>query len=113
MNPLTAQELERIVARDLPGHELIPGAPEGSDTGPNTSTDADAPGADIDALRAHFLGPDAPVHDGITPAPTPVNHHDVIVAVRPTGPTDPFDVRAHPRAVIVSGRERRVIGEQG
>ena len=114
MEPLTTEELAEIVARDLPGHELVSHAAvePGVDTAPADT--ADEPGGDIEALRARFLGPDAPVRDGVDSTPrTPLNEHDRIVAVRPDDVTDPFDQRARPRTVLISGRERRVIGEQG
>ena len=117
MEPLTTEELAEIVARDLPGHELVSHAAvePGVDAAPADTTGmADEPGVDIEALRARFLGGDAPVYDGVDSAPrAPLNEHDRIVAVRPDDVTDPFDQRARPRTVIISGRERRVIGEQG
>lgn len=98
---LSRQELEAIIARDLPDHELVSVELPETDRG----AAADAEGEDIAALRERFLGrTDA----ADTPkAATARNEHDMIVAVRSTKQA------ARPKTVIVSGRDKRVIGSQG
>jgi hypothetical protein len=93
---LSRKELEDIIARDLPDHELV------SVEAPDQVGSADAEGEDIAALRERFLG-----RGRVAAAPAPRNEHDMIVAVRSKNQA------ARPKTVIVSGREKRVIGSQG
>ena len=110
MEPFSKQELEAIIERDLPGHELV-----SEDVDPADHVPASAPdeaGVDIAALRRKFLGDAAPP-SGTDAAPGAVNEHDQIVAVRPKNAGDPYDHSARPKTVVVSGRDRRIIGQQG
>ncbi len=93
---LSREELEAIIERDLPDHELV------SVDVPDHGGSADASGEDIAALRERFLG-----RGQAAPAPAPRNEHDLIVAVRSKKQA------ARPKTVIVSGRDKRVIGSQG
>jgi hypothetical protein len=98
---LSREELEAIIARDLPDHELVSvELPEADRPG-----SADAEGEDIAALRERFLG-----RSDAAAAPKAAaarNEHDLIVAVRPKKQA------SRPKTVIVSGRDKRVIGSQG
>jgi hypothetical protein len=111
VEPLSRQELETIIERDLPGHELASDDVERIDA---ASVEADEPGADIAALRERFLGKPASATDrSIEPTARPVNEHDLVVAVRPKAGANPYDASARPKTVVVSGRDKRVIGRQG
>jgi hypothetical protein len=110
VEPLSKQELEEIIARDLPDHELVSEEVDPADH--LVAGEPDEAGADIAALREKFLGGSARDGDGEA-APQPVNEHDQIVAVRPKRPGDPFDHKARPKTVVVSARDKRVIGRQG
>src|SRR4051812_6224385 len=109
MQRLSNQELEAIIERDLPGHELVSREHAPVD---HTSVEPDEAGVDIAALRQRFLGEGAEVAASDAAA-TGINEHDEIVAVRPKDPGDPYDHKARPKTVLVSGREKRVIGRQG
>jgi hypothetical protein len=104
MARLTRRELEQIIARDLPGHELI--SDDVEVPGRTPAAEPDEPGRDIAALRETYLGAADGVRD-------PINEHDQIVAVRAKGADDPYDHRSRPKTVVVSAREKRVIGRQG
>jgi hypothetical protein len=93
---LSREELEAIIARDLPDHELVSVETHETDRGGSPE------GEDIAALRERFLG-----RSKAAPAPAPRNEHDLIVAVRPKTQA------SRPKTVIVSGRDKRVIGSQG
>jgi hypothetical protein len=112
MEPLSKQELEEIIERDLPGHELASDETYPADA---PRVDAEEPGLDIAALRERFLGSAAGADDiaALDAAPAAVNEHDQVVAVRPKNGGDPFDQRARPKTVVISGRDRRVVGRQG
>lgn len=112
MEPLSRKELAEIVERDLPGHEL---ASEETHPEDAPASEADEPGVDIAALRQKFLGEGAADDSaGLDALTTPVNEHDYLVAVRPKDAGgDPFDEKARPKAVVVSGRDKRVVGRQG
>jgi hypothetical protein len=111
MERLSKEELERIIERDLPGHELV------SEVDPadhEAAAEPDAVGPDIAALREKFLGAGAGGSDAAAAPPAAaLNEHDQIVAVREKDVDDPYDHRARPKTVIVSGRDKRVVGRQG
>jgi hypothetical protein len=67
------------------------------------SRDSDWEGAPSDAARS------VEPHDERTRA----DEEDIIVPVEPEQPVHPWDVGARPKAVVISGRDRRVIGHQG
>ena len=123
MARLSRQELEDIVARDMPGYRLSKQAAEGEDrtardaaAGPADATTPSlsqlrhkslldkygAPSARLDADAGERLQ-DADADDG-----------DEIVTVEPTKAAAPWDVSAsRPKVVVVSGREKRIVGRQG
>lgn len=120
VTPLSRADLEAIIAQDLPDHELVPPASEedfeaGADAVETSAraADADAPGVDIAQLRARFLGEDTGAVDAVQESQVPLNEHDQIVAVRPRQSSDPFDYNARPKTVVISARDRRIVGEQG
>jgi hypothetical protein len=137
MAKLSREELEEIVERDLPGYTLAP-EEEGADQrateakpdvaapeigelrekylGDNNEIDADATRGDADDARAETNGPDADSDEGgvdDADEPSAENTDDEIVTVRPKGPADPFDHAARPKTIVVSGKDRRIIGSQG
>lgn len=108
---LSKQELEEIIERDMPGYAL---AYEAAPAGDRAAAVApDDVGPDIAALREKFLG-DAPMRAGAGDAAADTaDSDDQIVAVRPKDSRDPFDHGGRPKTVVVSGRDRRVVGRQG
>jgi hypothetical protein len=108
---LSKEELEGIIERDLPGYALASDEIHPPDR--SRSIEPDASGADIDALREKFLGGPGVGEGGRSADDEPDADDDEIVAVRPKDAIDPFDQRARPKTVVVSGRDKRVIGSQG
>jgi hypothetical protein len=112
---LTRDELEAIVARDLPGYRLADQQPAPDpqfSVLPAVPAEDDTP--DIETLRRKFLGPEAMS----TPAPDTEQApedvaEDLVVAVQPAASADPWSGAGRAKTVVISGREQRVIGSQG
>lgn len=120
MARLSKKELDKIVSRDLPGYTVVSRGEGGADKAPGAEPDEVAPG--IDELRRKYLGEgdgDAEDSAGDDPAPgagnpgPEENTDDEIVTVKPKSSSGPFDHSARPKTIVVSGKDRRVIGSQG
>ena len=114
MAKLSRKELEDIIKRDLPGARLIG---RGS-TAPSASAKRTAPeGAtpELDVLQRKYsdaaTAESAQLEDAATD--TDADDEDEIVLVDPHPSDDPLDRGARAKAVVVSGRQRKVIGSQG
>jgi hypothetical protein len=124
MAQLSDSDLEAIISRDLPGHQIVrrKSAKPAADAQPaEARPDVDDVSPDIDELRRKFLGEGAaggsqPVEIAAAPEEADAPDDDVedeIVMVEPNQRDDPLDHGSRPKAVVVSGKERRVIGYQG
>ena len=132
MARMSDQELGDIISRDLPGHRIVRrkgDEAELADAASDTPTEADEVSPDFDELRRKYLGdegagtttteavaPAAPSVDAQAAAEesdTSENTDDEIVIVEKEASPDPFGHRARPKAVVVSGKEKRVVGYQG
>jgi hypothetical protein len=128
MAKLSKQEIEEIVQRDMPGYKVVHHEEGTDERAVEASPDEVAP--DIDTLREKYLGDSEntaaegnnPDGEGSEPAPVETENHtdsdeentdDAIVAVQPEQTSDPFDHAARPKTIVVSGKDRRVIGSQG
>lgn len=125
---MTKDDLDRIIRRDMPGYRVARGyRPEAR----KADVAADAPAAaatpSLDTLRqkylvSKYLSRDSDWQAARSDAARSVESHDerakadeedIIVPVEPEQAVDPWDVGARPKAVVISGREGRVIGHQG
>jgi len=121
MAKLSKQEIEEIVERDMPGYQVVRHE-EGVDERVS-SAEADEVAPDIETLREKYLGDseNSAAEGGNPGGETGLSAEDddddqaddAIVAVQPKETRDPFDHAARPKAVVVSGKDRRVIGCQG
>jgi hypothetical protein len=125
MAKLSKQEIEEIVERDMPGYKVVQHeTPDADERAAETNADEVAP--DIDTLREKYLGEsensaaesENPGHEADASPETAAddagdNADDAIIAVQPKEAGDPFDHAARPKSVVVSGKDRRVIGSQG
>jgi hypothetical protein len=125
MAKLSKQEIEEIVERDMPGYQVVRHEEGVDERLSNAEPDEVAP--DIDTLREKYLGDNEnSAAEGGNPGgetgsspededddQADENTDDAIVAVQPKETGDPFDHAARPKAVVVSGKDRRVIGSQG
>jgi hypothetical protein len=111
---LSQDELKEIVARDLSGYRLADTSPA-VDAQSSVRAAPEATTPDIEMLRRKYLGPEATakgaeVSFGVGGDATT---DDSIVAVQPDTTPDPWSRSARPKAVVISGSEKRVIGAQG
>jgi hypothetical protein len=116
MASLSDDELNEIIERDMPGHRLVRRAgDERADSGNAAPDQVDDVSPDLAELREKYLGEsaDAASADTADSTPKPRNTDDEIVIVEPKERTDPLDHGSRPKAIVVSGKERRVIGYQG
>jgi hypothetical protein len=129
MAKMSKKDLEDIISRDKPGFSIVE-----RETPPTADADAidggDAgsagDGLDLDELRRRYLGDDAATQAteagaGAAGDEAPAAEDDTgddtddeIVVLTPGGtPADPWAPGPGRKSVVVSGKERRVIAEQG
>ena len=116
MAKMKREELQRIVQRDMPGYRLTrkKTAAAGADS-PRSTQKADATSQSLDALRRKYSGkssatgrPDVAAGRNVRSA-----DDDEIVAIEPEETANPWDGAARPKAVVISGRNKRIVGKQG
>jgi hypothetical protein len=124
MARISRQELEDIIARDMPGYRLAkqtgstPDVPQRRDAAVG-HTDATTPS--LHRLRQKYLFSKYGAFDAAPTESDTVRSEDAqegddedeIVAVEPINAPHPWDVGARPKVIVVSGREKRIIGRQG
>jgi len=121
MAKMKKEEIESIVRRNMPGFRVA------SKAGPRAAADAaknraaaDANTPDLDALRRKFLrgdsqtaaGRDANRRKAAAPQ-VPQVDDDEIIAIEPTDALDARDRATRSKAIVVSGRSKRIVGKQG
>ena len=116
MGKIKKEDLESIVKRDMPGFRV---ASKGTDkdaidaAGRRPAADAETP--DLQALREKYLSRDRQKYSRPAPDAAPADEpdDDEIVTVEPSDDTDARDRARRSKAVVVSGRTKRIIGKQG
>jgi hypothetical protein len=109
------RELDQIVDRDMPGYTVVEratetGAEDRGAAGP--ASDVVAPG--IEELRRKYLGADAAeATDAVEEAADNPGTEDEIIVVEPKESADRHGGASRPKTVIVSGKDRRIVGSQG
>lgn len=117
MAKLPPEEIERIVEKDMPGYTVEQADPP--DEAPVPQEDADEVSPGIDEIRKRYgVEPEGsnPGHGNPTApdsADTEEGADDQIVAVRPKNTKDPWDHDARPKSVVVSAKDRKIVGGQG
>ena len=119
--------LKQIVNRDLSGYKISDrsihneddGGLESMDSG-SRQTQAESSTPDFKALRRKYLHQDdsseSIASDNESYANESVDSgedQDEIVAVEPETGTNPFDRVSRSKAVVISGSEKKIVGEQG
>ena len=117
MAKLPPEEIERIVEKDMPGYTVEQAHPEDA---PVRHEDADDVSPGIDELRKRYgVEPEGSNPGDSNPGPEPdavdadEGADDEIVAVRPKETKDPWDHDARPKSVVVSAKDRKIVGGQG
>jgi hypothetical protein len=117
MAKISDDELQRIIERDLPGYKVSQRALSPSPTDADRTRQAsDAGTPDLETLRRKYAGSSGGAGAAANPRDDLLgagNDDDEIVAVEPTQAAHPWDRAARPKAAVISGRNRRVIGTQG
>ena len=120
MAQMSEQELADIISRDKPGFKVLKREPagladdalRGNPTGAGVSQVRD-----LGDLRERYLGAD---EHGVADSPDALaidDHADLDDEIVVVGPQesadDPWRPGPGPKSVVVSGKERRVVAEQG
>ena len=125
MSKLSREELQKIIAEDMPGYRIADEASAGvTDSGVQHSTSGvegetpDLSELRIKYLREKYLGLDSnPSDTGTTEeaeeAAEANPDEDQIIAVKPEQTGHPWDRSTRPKATVVSAKEKKVIGQQG
>lgn len=106
MAKLPKTEVEKIIKKSMKGYKLREEKPTDN---PANRVQPDAGGLDLDALRKKFLRTDYVEEEQPTDAAAP---EDEIVIVEPERKA-PLDRGARGKAVVVSGKKKKIIGQQG
>jgi hypothetical protein len=110
MPPLNDEELEQIIADQMPGYTVVS---RGGPAPPAAPPEADQIAADIGELRQRYL--DESPADAAAREPeldTQAEDDEEVVTVAPAGAADALNPGAR-KQVIVSASEGRIIGSQG
>jgi hypothetical protein len=124
MAKMNKEELERVIARDLPGYKVsrqskVERAAEAAETSEGSRDLAAAVGGGSDRrseLRRKYLGLSADEGEAAAVGSNPGQDDDSdddeeIVAVEPEAANHPWDRGARPKAVVI--KNKKVIGMQG
>jgi hypothetical protein len=124
MAKLSKQDLAQIVEKQMPKYKLAdtPVAPAAAD-GTKTRAKPEGQTPDLDTLRKKYLrekflsdAPGGGYRDGEPngqPAADAADDETEIVLVEPKTAPHPLDRGSRPKAVVVSTRQKKIIGEQG
>jgi hypothetical protein len=119
------EDLERVVRRDMPGYRLARKAKPRKGADARRARPASAAGTpDLDTLRRKYLArgtgsrgtagaADATRRAASIRRPADSDGDDEIVAIEPEAASHPWDRAARPKAVVVSARDKRIVGKQG
>ena len=108
---LSDAELQKIVSAQRPGFEVIPTPAlyAHSDTGDTMERSVNSTAVDIGYLRQKFLGSRTDAAAASRTAPSPAgDKSEAIVQIRPA-----HDTTTKSKAAVVSGRSKKIVGEQG
>jgi hypothetical protein len=112
MTKLTKEEAAQIVARELKGFRMASSSSFSADRDEaplGASADLGTP--DLTELRKKYLTRNADAApNGLAPM---ADDDDMIVAVEPENPADPWSRSARPKATVISGSKKTIIGSQG
>jgi hypothetical protein len=106
MAKLPKEEVKKIIEKSMKGYKVREEKPTDN---PTNRVKPDAGGLDLDALRRKFLRTDYVEEEQPTDAAVA---DDEIVIVEPKGKA-PLDRGARGKAVVVSGKKKKIIGQQG
>lgn len=130
MSKLSPEQIDEIVSSELPNYEVKResegnrGSLDEVDFASATMDQVEAVTPDLEALKAKYLnqGASSPDYDAAVAesveleaaeAPEEESPEDVIVAVVPKSSLHPWDRGARPKAVVISGSTKKIVGQQG
>jgi hypothetical protein len=118
MAKMAKKDLERIVRKEMPGYRLARKPKQGrAGADARASARQAAPEArtpSLDALKRKYLGAAAArAAGGAARKKGRGRGADRIVAVEPEAAAHPWDRAARPKAVVISGKDKKIVGTQG
>jgi hypothetical protein len=122
MATLSKREIEKILAQQKPGY-VVATAESESDADSATSVQADDRAPSLGQLKSKYASSDSTFVDLSAAASEPdvaattdsgdATPDDTLVAIKPEGTPDAYHRGPGPKAVLISGRDKRIIAEQG
>mgnify|MGYP001602251963 CR=1 FL=1 len=117
MAKIPRDKLERIIEKEAPRQKIAEGRPAERDA-PRTRAPAQGGTPDLATLKRRYgkRGPgatDAPRGGAKAARPVPKAEDDEVVLLQSKEPRDPVSRGSRPKAVVVSGKDGRIIGRQG
>ena len=101
----------------MPGWDVVSEESAAVDSAPAVGAEPEAHTPDIDALRRKYLGEGTTDVTGSLASDNPEASEggveDAVVVVEPKQAGDVWDHGPGPKTVIISGKEKRIIGAQG
>jgi hypothetical protein len=116
---MSREEIEQIVEEQMPGWAVVSEESAAVDSAPNISAEPEAHTPDIDALRRKYLGEGAAdvtgslASDNTDLGASDEGVEDAVIVVEPKQEGDVWDHGPGPKTVIISGKEKKIIGAQG
>jgi len=122
MAKMKKEEIDKIIKRDMPGHRMVKKAkPQGGADARPSAVPTEAGTPDLQQLRQKYQKSTNP--HGVNAATrksnynpgdnNPASDDDEIVAVEPENPTDTWGRNLRRKTVVISGREKKIVGKQG
>lgn len=118
MAKIPRDKLERIIEKEAPGQKIAEGRPAERDA-PRVRAPAQGGTPDLATLKRRYRKRGPGATDGAADRgakakrPTPSEDDDEVVLLQPKDPRDPVSRGSRPKAVVVSGKDGRIIGRQG
>lgn len=116
MSKIPRKELDRILKKQAPGYRVAQGRPAAIDS-PRRRAPAQAGTPDLAELKKRYGNKSVGAMDAArkTPKPKAVRPEDddEVVLLEPSNSRDSLSRASRPKAVIVSGKDKRIIGRQG
>lgn len=112
MAKLTKEEAKKIVSKELKGYRIASEQKVDSDASAS-KTRPDAATPDLAELRKKYLKGTDTSTDEVPNGSDANAMEDMIVAVEPDNPADPWSHSARPKAKVISGSKKTIIGSQG
>lgn len=123
MTTLSKREIEQIIAQQKPGYVVATAETETDAAAATFAIQADDRAPNLGQLKSKYANSDSGFVDLSAAASEPDvaatsdggddTPDDQLVAIKPEGTSDTVHLGPGPKSVLISGRDKRIIAEQG